>query len=165
MRVFINEDWCHYIWTRENQEVTEKDLKDFIYQYKNTSITDFLFNVNGTVSTSPSKVLETFVDKYLKKEEHKIAVDYTNTFAKRAYDIYVNKNLDMYGIWIATCKEIGINPWLSIRMNDIHLNMEKVEVRKSTMVEDFKNEWTSSHREVLGYFDKCLDFVPFLTPL
>ena len=158
MRVFINEDWCHFIWTRENQEIGEKNLKDFIYQYKNTSITDFLFNVNGTVSTSPSKVLDTFIDKYLRKEEHGIAVDYTNTLAKRAYDIYVNKNLDMYSIWIETCKEIGINPWLSIRMNDIHLNMKDAEVRKSIMVEDFKNEWTSAHREVLGYFDKCLDY-------
>ena len=158
MRVFLNEDWLHYIWTRQEVDVTEKDLKDFIIQYKNTTITDFLFNVNGTVSTSPSDILETWTDKYLAKEENGVKVDYTNTWAKRAYDIYNVKGIDMYAVFIKTCKEVGINPWLSIRMNDAHCNMKPTDIRKSSLVEKNSDKWISAHRKAVGYFDRCFDY-------
>ncbi len=35
-------------------------------------------NINGTVSTAPSEVLETFADKFLATEENGIKVDYTD---------------------------------------------------------------------------------------
>lgn len=30
------------------------------------------------------------------------------------------RGLDPYTVWIARCREKGISPWLSMRMNDIH---------------------------------------------
>ncbi len=158
MRVFLNEDWLHYIWTRQEEDVCEKDMKSFIEQYRNTTITDFLFNINGTVSTSPSNILETWTDKYLAKEENGVKVDYTDTWAKRAYDIYNVKGIDMYSVFIETCKEIGINPWLSFRMNDAHCNMKKTDIRKSSQVEKNADKWISAHRAAVGYFDRCFDY-------
>ena len=163
MRVFNNEDWVHYLWSREGRDISEKDLKDFIYQYKDTTITDFLFNVNGTVSSSPSKILETWIEKYNAKEENGIPVDYTNTYAALAYDLRVRKGLDMYAIWIETCKEIGINPWLSIRMNDVHINIEQTEIRKSSQVEKYGEYWISAHRKIRGWFGKALDYTKQFT--
>ncbi|MBE5732340.1 MAG: hypothetical protein E7353_04805 [Clostridiales bacterium] len=64
MRVFLNEDWIHYLWSRYDQEIEKEALQNFIRQYKDTTITDFCFNVNGTVSTSMSGVLQTWIDKY-----------------------------------------------------------------------------------------------------
>ncbi len=52
MRVFLNEDWIYCLWSRYDQEIEEEALQNFIRQYKDTTITDFCFNVNGTVSTS-----------------------------------------------------------------------------------------------------------------
>ena len=158
MRVFFNEDWIHFLWSRQNEKITEKELKDFIFQYKNTTITDFAFNVNGTVSSSPSAVLETWIDKYNATEENGEKVDYKNTFCALAYDLYERQKIDVYQVWFETCKEVGINPWLSFRMNDCHASVGKNELRKSTQVEKFSSSWISAHRKSVGYFDCCYDY-------
>lgn len=61
-RLMFNEDWIHFLMTRyeQNIDVDEAVLKEFIYQYKGTQVTDFVMNVNGTVSTYPSKTRENF---------------------------------------------------------------------------------------------------------
>ena len=110
------------------------------------------------MSTSPSKILETWIDKYNAKEENGIPVDYKATRAARVYDLYVRQGLDMYAIWSETCKEIGINPWLSIRMNDVHFNMEQTVLVKSSQVEKYSKEWISAHRTPMAYFDKKTEY-------
>ncbi len=158
--LFYNEDWIHFLWTRYNAkvEVTEQSLKEYIYSFKDTQVTDFLMNVNGTVSTAPSKVFETFADKYVAKSENGIPVDFTDTFAKTAYRLINEEHVDMYRIWIDTSKEIGINPWISIRVNDCHDNWEPTDFRKSSFVDSDSSHYISSHRKPTGYFDKCLDY-------
>ena len=108
MKIMFNEDWMHFIWSRHAHkiDVTKKEIKDFIYQYKDSQITDFAMNVNGTVSTAPSKIKEDFCDKFLAKEEHGVKVDYSDTYAQMAYELFVEKKLDFYRIWIDTLKEI-----------------------------------------------------------
>lgn len=85
-------------------------------------------NVNGTVSSFPSKVLESFCDKYSATVENGIAVNYRDTFAATAYDIFVNKQLDMYRIWIDTLHETEKKAWLSFRINDCHYNWQDTNV-------------------------------------
>ena len=155
-----NEDWMHFLWTRYNLgiEVTEEVLKDYIYSFKGTQVTDFMMNLNNTISTADSVVLETFADKYLRSEENGIPVNYKNTFAASAYSLIKEKKIDMYKVWIDTLNEIGINPWISIRMNDCHGNMFETEIRKSSYVDAHPEYHIASHRERTGYFDKCVDF-------
>lgn len=159
--MFLNEDWVHFIWSRHSKgiDVTEDVLKEFIYSYKDTQVTDFMMNVNGTISTAPSQVFETFADKYLAKEEEGVAVDYTETYAKVAYDLICEQKIDMYEVWTKALKEIGINPWISIRVNDCHHNMYgKPDLVKSRYVEANPDAHIASYREKIGYFDKCLDY-------
>lgn len=159
--LYYNEDWMHFLWTRHNAgiDITEEYLKEYIYSFKGTQVTDFLMNVNGTVSTAASRVLETFADKYLATEENGIPVDYKDTFAREAYDLIYEKKLDMYQIWIDAAREIGINPWLSFRINDCHSNMlAKVSLRKSSYVDKHPEQHIAAHRDRVGYFDKCLDY-------
>ena len=158
--MFYNEDWMHFFWTRFNAgvDVDEGVLREYIYTFKNTQITDFAMNVNGTVSSAPSRVLETFTDKYVARDENGRPVDYTNTFAKKAYEIFEQKNIDMYAVWIDALREIGINPWISIRMNDCHGSMESFYVRKSSSVDKGAGYYVSSYRDAVGYFDKCFDY-------
>ena len=67
----------------------------------------------------------------------------------------------MYKIWIEACKEIGINPWLSIRMNDVHINIKDTEIRKSSLVEKYAEYWvfkngvevTEQYRIVFDKYD------------
>lgn len=159
--VFYNEDWMHFYWTRYNAgiPITEESLKEYIYSFKDTQITDFAININGTVSATPSKILETFMDKYMAEEENGVRVDFKDTFAKWAYDVYEVKKLNMHNIWVETLKEIGINPWLSFRTNDCHDGMSPIPtVRKSSQVENGKGKYISSHRDPKGYFDKSFDY-------
>ena len=157
--VFYNEDWIHFLWTRYNAkiEITEEILRDYIYSLKGSQITDFVMNVNGTVSTAHSDVFETFADRYLLTEENGVAVNYKNTFAESAYKLFCKKN-DMYQIWIDALNEIEINPWISFRVNDCHGNMQKTDLRKSSYVEANPDLYISSHRSQIGYFDKCFDY-------
>ncbi len=159
MKVMFNEDWGHFLWTRydNNINVTEETLKTFIYQYKDTCITDFSMNVNGTVSTYPSKTWDSFSDRYLVKEENGEKVDYTNTFAKLAYQLR-EQNIDMYKIWIDTLNEIGIKPWISIRVNDCHYSQMKNHMWKSSFISKRSDLMRINHRERREYYDYNLDF-------
>lgn len=157
--VFYNEDWIHFLWTRYKAkiDITEDVLRDYIYSLKGSQITDFVMNVNGTVSTAPSDIIETFADRYLLTEENGVAVNYKNTFAESAYKLFCKKT-DMYQIWIDALKEIGINPWISFRVNDCHGSMQKTDLRKSTYVDANPDLYISSHRNQIGYFDKGFDY-------
>lgn len=121
MRFMFNEDPNHFIYSRKTagETVTEKELRAFIRQYEGTNITDFLFNVNARVSAVPSKVFDSVLDQYetAKKEnrtsEHLGGIDI-------AYDLFEKQAIDMYAVWFEETRAIGMRPWLSFRMNDIH---------------------------------------------
>lgn len=159
MRVMINEDCSNFFDTRyeKNIDVTEETLKSFIYQYRDTAITDFAMNVNCAVSSFPSNVIESLQDKYLSKSENGYKVDYSNSLAKTAYDIFITKKLDMYRIWIDALHEIGKKAWISFRMNDCHCTLENYSLFKNSKIEDCRHLWRESHREP-DYFGKCLNY-------
>ncbi len=162
MKVFFNEDLIHFLWTRyeSNIDVDEKKLRAFIRKYENSAITDFAININGTTSSSLSEILETFTDKYIKTTEESYPVDFKNTYARLHHKIFIEKGLDMYEIWIDELKKIGINPWLSFRMNDCHQNMEeKPSVLRSEFVNNHPELWIAGNRRAAGYFDKCLNYL------
>ena len=155
--LFYNEDWIHFVWVRYSAgiDVTEAELRKYIYSLKDTQVTDFVMNLNGTISMSDSNVLETFADKFLATEENGMPVDYKNTYAAEAYKIIHERKLDMYRVWIDALNEIGINSWLSFRMNDCHGNMtEGADLRRSSMVDRYPENHIAAHRERRGYFDK-----------
>lgn len=160
MRVFFNEDWEHFWHTRYERgiKVNEEVLREFVFQYKDTSITDFSLNINGSTSSVPTKYMDTWGAKYLKKQENGETVDYSDTFAALWYDVFVRQGLDAYQIWIDTLKEIGIRSWLSIRMNDCHFNWAKAALLKAEEVEKHPDWWIAKYRSADGYFDKCFDY-------
>lgn len=157
--LFYNEDWLHHIWTRHEAgiEISEESLKDYVSVFKGSQITDFIMNLNATISTSESEVFDTYADKYLVKEEAGEAVDYSGTFAEAAYKVR-EKKLDIYKVWIEEVKKMGINPWISIRMNDCHGSYLKTDIRKSSFITNHPEYHIAAHRERIGYFDQCLDF-------
>ncbi len=159
-KIMFNEDWIHYIWTRHeyNMPVTEQTLKEFIYQYKGTQITDFAMNVTGAVSMFPSKIRQTFCDKYTLEEEGGMKANFKDTWARLAYEVWEEKKLDMYRIWIDTLREIGIKPWISVRVNDCHGFGDGPTLLKSERMLTRSDLWRIRHREASEYYDKCLDF-------
>ncbi len=120
--IIFNLDGDTFLYSRMDHldVINEEYLKNFILQYEGTDITDYVFNINSMASSIPSRVKTSYAEKYLRKEEYGQAVDYTNTPCKTAHHIWNVLGLDMYQIWIDTCRSININPWFSFRMNDRH---------------------------------------------
>ena len=160
MGIMLNEDCNHFICTRKNmiQSVDEKYLQNFIDQYKDTLVTDFVMNISATISFVPSKVIQFAGDKYLVKEELGRAVDYSKTELSAVYHLWYEKKLDMYRIWIDRCRHNGINPWISIRMNDAEL----VDIPNHLLSEYYYEHITDyavvRHREPKSALEYCRDY-------
>ncbi len=160
MRVFFNEDAFHFWMTRfdAKEKVDLCALKNFIYQYKKTSITDFVLNVNFSTSITDSKVFDTFLKKYYKKSENGEPVNYENDYPKLLHELNA-QGIDPYEVFISSLKEIKINPWISIRMDDVHHTQEKVHLWKDENIEKCPNRWISNYRSPDFYFDKCRNYL------
>ncbi|MBO5197495.1 MAG: hypothetical protein J6B85_03130 [Lachnospiraceae bacterium] len=161
--IIFNEDGDHFLNTRlktdMGREVDEETLLAFIDQYKNTDITDLFLCVSAMMSSFPSKEKTFYGDKYLVKEEMGKAVDYSGTVCEVAYHIWVENGLDMYGIWIRRCRENGIAPWLSFRLNDAHIQFDVPNfLVPKEYYEHFEENSRVRHRRQMQYFDRCRDF-------
>ena len=157
--LFFNEDWMHFITTRYHAgiELTENVIRDYVYAFRGTQVTDFTMNVNGTLSTAPSDLWDTFADKYAKTEENGKPVDYRETFVAAAHALQ-QQGLDLYAIWTETAREIGIRPWISVRMNDCHGSHTTTDIRQGEYIGAHPEQYIGAYREKTGYFDYCLNF-------
>lgn len=163
--LILNDDFMRFVASKYHEnyvfgEITEKDVRDYIKNLKGTTVTDFVFNVNAQLSYTPSDVWETAEDKYNTVEEKGHEVNYKDTFYKAWYDLFVLQKIDMYKIWIEELNKIGINPWISFRMNDIHDNdKEYGGIRRSQFFGASRKNGLcrTQHREKAGYFDDCFD--------
>ena len=163
-KIIFNEDPNHFIYTRTAagiEEVTREDLVNFIMQYKDTQITDFMICLNASLTWYNSKRTMSGIDKY-KEWVAAGKTDDTETnnvikCGRLLVDIYENKGIEMHKLWIETLRSIGIRPWISIRMNDIH----ETDAEDSFLFSDFykKNRWMNraSHRTPAGYYENGLD--------
>ncbi len=163
MRVFFNEDWMHFLLMLHSRkcEVNADCVRSYIRSYQNSDITDFVFNVNGTVSSSPSAVFETWSDKYLKKTENGMPVDFKDSPAAVSYRLYAEQNTDVYAVWIEEVRKMNIRPWLSFRMNDVHGTWDgRASLRKAEIIEQRPDWWISGSGDHYGttYFDKALNY-------
>ncbi len=157
--LFFNNDSSHFPYNCYNAGIraTEKIIKDYIYQYRGTQITDFCLDVNCTASAAESNIFETYAEKHTRKEENGIAVDYSDSWTRILYEMRED-GLDLYRIWVETLREIGIRPWISFRMNDSHDNLLPTSPIKSTFVEKYPERWRVRHRTPTKYFDRNLDY-------
>lgn len=161
--IMFDLDGDHFYHSRVNhiELIDEEYLKKVMRQYKDTDITDFVLSINGCLSSVPSKVKTSIAEKYLRKEEIGKKVDYSESCAKTAYYIYNVLGLDLYKIWIDTLKEIGINPWLSFRMNDVHCQINELP---NFCQNDFFYEHMEEYARIHGrksefYFDRARDWL------
>ncbi len=160
MGIMINEDCNHFLASRLNiiESVDEEYLKGFIDQYADTLVTDFIMNTSATLSFVPSKTRQFSGDKYLAKTEMGKAVDYTATWQRACYHLWYEKKLDMYQIWIDRCREKGINPWITFRMNDAELfNMPNL-ILSDYYYEHAFDYARVRHREPRDPVEMCRDY-------
>lgn len=160
-RIMLNEDNTQF-YQYIDENVTVKQIRDYLYQYKNLQVTDFIMNVNGSLGLSayPSKNLMSFLDKYYQTVENGKSVNYkANIAAKGAYLVYEKLGSDLFGEWIDVMNEIGINPWVSFRMNDCHGFMDQTGIGLTDFWHQRKDLYRVQHRSAWATYDRTFDYL------
>ncbi|MCQ2435496.1 MAG: hypothetical protein MJ101_01175 [Clostridia bacterium] len=126
MSIIFNEDPNHYIITRYRAGVTqinENDLRDFIRQYRDTNISDFLVCVNAGQPFYKTVRMKSIIDRLSEWEaDGRLAAVEKNdvVMCVKLLRDACDRGIDIFGIWLDEIRKCGMRAWVSVRMNDIH---------------------------------------------
>lgn len=161
MKAMCNLDDTHFLMHRTafGVDVDRAEMERFIDQYAGTSVSDFILCVNAQLSVFPSKVIESYVDKYHTRVENGKPVDYTDVpVVKGAHTLFECQKIDYFEVMIERLRHHGMRPWLAMRMNDCHNNADETH----WLLPEFKHQHPEyrrvQHRDYIGYFDRCLNY-------
>ncbi|HNS22853.1 MAG TPA: hypothetical protein PKH24_20305 [Sedimentisphaerales bacterium] len=110
--LIINEDDSHFFSSRQADAMNREGLDAFIDQYAGTAVTHLFLCPNAMRASFRSRTRDAIWDPVEGRAPSNRWVDNARLLHERG--------LDPYTVWIARCREKGISPWLSMRMNDIH---------------------------------------------
>ena len=115
--------------TAKQHTVTRDMLFPLVDIYRETEVTDLLFNIFGQSSFTETEYWDSYSDIYERKIENGHEVDYTE-YMYGPHRIIREVGIDPFDVWIERAKENGHRTWLSIRMNDSHcFKLETVWIR------------------------------------
>ena len=140
--IIINSDCDGALWYIGRDDAlptTAQDIIDFAKDFGGSGVTDYFINVAADTLAFPSDKYENILDKYYQKIENGEPVDYTNNIIKKsAHIVYEELRLDPNALMMQGFREVGINPWLSFRMNDFH--ERRPEIKTSACFSNFYHE-------------------------
>ena len=114
--VVVNEDNDHY-FKQDSSLMTVEALEAYVDKMAGGKVTHFFMCPSGQRPSYGSKVWEPIWTGLGEPDGLNQGV-YT-TWAKNAKLLF-DRGIDPYAVWIRRCRERGISPWLSPRMNDCH---------------------------------------------
>lgn len=149
-------DWYRAI-DGSSADACKESMEKYFSRYGG-NVTDVMLNLFSQTSVVPSKKFMWLGEKYLKKIENGIAVDYTGDKSITAlYKCYAEYGVDPAQIFIDQVTKLGIRPWITIRMNDAHYGTDETSYIHSDM---FYEEVAAGHNigEQYGYYKNVFDF-------
>ncbi len=156
--VVINQDADGFM--RGCNNVTEQQLIDYAKGFGGSHCTDYVICLNNTNATFKSDTWTDLDDKYHQKVENGQPVDYTSEpMILSAHYLNCIAGLDYIDLWCKTFPTVGINPWLSFRMNDAH----HLALNASYLLSDYFHEHKEIRRVqnaslVNSYYNYCQDY-------
>lgn len=126
-RLIIDRDgnWVGYEGVKD---LTVEDIAKYALQHEGSQISDFVLNIFGPLTTYPTKVGTSALEKYYRTEENGEPVDFTEHYpSKGCHYLYDVLKAEPIKIICENMAKIGINPWLSFRMNDSHCVQQEVK--------------------------------------
>ncbi len=161
--IIINQD-TDFCATLINTGVTptKANLEAYARGFAGSHVTDYFICVFSQQTIYPSEVASNYVDRYRTTELAGQAVNFKNEgYVKGAFSMFDLYGLDYIDIWCKTFKEVGINPWISFRMNDAHNRYTAPKI--TFMTSDFYIDNPGMVRVKHGsttntYYDNTLDF-------
>ena len=165
-KIFFNEDPNHFVFSRKMagyERISMEQAREFILQYKGTQITDFFVCLGASGNWYDSEKTENIMQNYRRwVEEGKTDENDPNlvvSSVRLVEKFYNDYGTSVHKVWVDTLREIGIHPWISIRMNDIHEAGEAESILHSDFFRKNREKNRVSHREPAGYYDYALDYM------
>lgn len=158
-KLIVNADDSHW-WGFFNELADANAFDDahmnaYVMQYANTGVTDIMFNIFCQSSDVPSDVMTFRGDLYGQTEQNGAPVDYSPYYGLNA--IFNTQKKDIFAVWFDACREHGIRPWISLRMNDCHDPDGTTSLlRGSLFYTARENGWMIG--EEYGYYRNCLNY-------
>ncbi len=115
--IIINEDDSHFFGSRSPEQMTVDGLNAFVDQYAGTRVSHLFLCPNAKKASYRSAVWDAIWD--FKGTQQQPQEEFAKKWVENARLLY-ERGLDPYAMWIARCREKGISPWISMRMNDVH---------------------------------------------
>ena len=133
----------------------ETVLYPFVDQYAGTQLTDVLFDMFCQYAAFDTTLWSTYRDKYAQTEENGVPVDYREQY--RGLCAFHDQGIDPYAVWFSRCREVGLTPWISLRMNDCHCpDDEACFLRSDFFYEAREKGWMVGAD--YGYYRWCFDY-------
>ena len=138
------------------KDISEKTLWSFVDVYAGTQITDVLFDIFCQYSATDTVYWSSYADKFEQKTENGIPVDYYGLYCG-LYAFNKRFGLDPYAVWFRRCRDVGLHPWISIRMDDTHCpDEEAVFLRSDFFYEAKEKGWMVG--DAYGYYRRAFDY-------
>lgn len=131
-------------------------LYPFVDVYLDSQITDVLFDVFCQHSVTDSTVWSDYAFKYEQTVENGISVDYRDSFEGQ-YAFNKRFGVDPYRVWIDRCRQKGLHPWISVRMNDSHCPDDDASFLRSEFFYEAKEKGYMVGAQY-GYFRICYNY-------
>lgn len=117
--LIINEDNDHF-FKQPEEFMTLEALQAYVDQMKDSYVTHFFMCPQGQRTSYDSKVHERIWEGMADGSP----VDYGPGLDGKRWTSNCKKlcdaGIDPYSVWIQRCREDGISPWVTMRMNDVH---------------------------------------------
>lgn len=162
--LLVNRDACWYMLLDESsQEAMECSLRNHFRSFGQDKATDVLLCILEQTAVIPSKSFQFRGDKYLQKSENGIPVDYSGGVSgeldhlEGLYRCFREYGIDVPALFVDTMRELGIRPWLTLRMNDAHFGLETTNFLRANMY----YEATAAGETIgdaYGIYTHCYDF-------
>ena len=126
--VMLNEDNSHFYFTRAGQELDEEKVAAWVDQYAGTQVRELLMCPNCMRTSYASEVWDPIWlgydpqgsdDQPLLASTAPASREVARGWIDTAWKLHL-AGIDPYAVWIDRCRKVGISPWLSMRMNDVH---------------------------------------------
>ncbi|MBI3119452.1 MAG: right-handed parallel beta-helix repeat-containing protein, partial [Candidatus Hydrogenedentes bacterium] len=151
--VIINEDNSHFFGSRTAEEMSLEGLQAFVDQYANTQVTHLFLNPNAMRASYDSAVRDVIweVGNQVVPD-----LEVARKWVENARLLH-ERGLDPYAVWIARCREQGISPWLTMRMNDVHDVNDTTNYMHSTFWVQHPEYWRVPGSQG-AWQDRALDY-------
>lgn len=161
----LNEDNSHYFFSRAGQSLDREKIASWVDQYAGTQVRELLLSANSQRTSFASRVWDPIWKGYdpqgpddqpMFRSLPPAGRAGARKWVHTAWDL-AQRNLDPYAIWIERARQKGLQPWISMRMNDLH----NVDDPDSYMHSSFWREHPEYRRlpwRAVDWRDRAFDF-------